>query len=154
MANMPAPAVEFPLPKSPVPFEPAPELLALSRQAPVLRTVLPGNHPAWLVTGFAQVREVLVDPPFSRAQVSSPGRERRGLEDLDITRPAGAHIGFGVGAHHCLGAQLARVELAEAFRGLLGRLPGLRLAVDPSELRFKEKMTITSLEELPVTWDS
>jgi cytochrome P450 len=74
--------------------------------------------------------------------------------DLDITRPAGAHIGFGVGAHHCLGAQLARVELAEAFRGLLGRLPGLRLAVDPSELRFKEKMTITSLEELPVTWDS
>ena len=46
------------------------------------------------------------------------------------------------------------MELAEAFRGLLGRLPGLRLAVDASELRFKEKMTITSLEELPVTWDA
>ena len=74
--------------------------------------------------------------------------------DLDIARPAGAHIGFGVGAHHCLGAQLARVELAEAFRGLLGRLPGLRLAVDASELRFKEKMTITSVVELPVTWDA
>jgi cytochrome P450 len=80
MASMPAPVVEFPLPTSPVPFEPAPELLALSRQAPVLRTVLPGNQTAWLVTGFEQVREVLVDPRFSRALVSSPGRERRGLE--------------------------------------------------------------------------
>jgi hypothetical protein len=30
MASMPAPVVEFPLPTSPVPFEPAPELLALS----------------------------------------------------------------------------------------------------------------------------
>jgi len=45
------------------------------------------------------------------------------------------------------------VELAEAFRGLLGQLPGLRLAAGAGELRFKEKMTITSLEELPVTWD-
>jgi cytochrome P450 len=403
MTSVPAPVIEFPLPTSPVPFEPAPELLALSRQAPVLQTVLPGNQTAWLVTGFEQVREVLVDPRFSRALVGSPGREKRGLEfvtakslmgmdppehtrlrklvagaftarrmhqlapqvaaivdelidrmragprpadlvsafslplpvrvicrmlgvppedqdrfhawsdtlvgdwsrdrgemaaamramasyiagliaakraqpaddllsaliaardnedrlsedelvqmsiaillgghettanqinlsllalldhpaqlarlragpellpgaveelirfvqltstlppgrvtteevtlggvvipagdlvfplfgianrdpavfadpdDLDIARPAGSHIGFGVGAHHCLGAQLARVELAEAFRGLLGRLPGLGLAVDASELRFKEKMTITSLEELPVTWDS
>jgi hypothetical protein len=44
--------------------------------------------------------------------------------------------------------------LAEAFRGLLARLPGLRLAVDASELRFKEKMTITSVVELPVTWEA
>jgi cytochrome P450 len=73
---------------------------------------------------------------------------------FDITRPAGTHLGFGFGAHHCLGAQLARIELQEAFRGLLGRLPGLRLAVAADELRFKEKMTITSVHELPVTWDS
>jgi cytochrome P450 len=58
------------------------------------------------------------------------------------------------GAHHCLGAQLARIELQEAFRGLLSRLPGLRLAVSASELRYKENMTINSLHELPVTWDS
>jgi cytochrome P450 len=73
---------------------------------------------------------------------------------FDITRPVGTHLGFGFGAHHCLGAQLARIELQEAFRGLLGRLPGLRLAVPADELRFKEKMTITSVYELPVTWDS
>jgi hypothetical protein len=32
--------------------------------------------------------------------------------------------------------------------------PAPELTVDAGELRFKEKMTITSLEELPVTWDS
>jgi cytochrome P450 len=74
-------------------------------------------------------------------------------DDLDITRPHGSHVGFGFGAHHCLGAQLARTELQEAFRGLLGRLPGLRLAREAGELRYKEKMAITSVEELPVTWD-
>jgi cytochrome P450 len=75
-------------------------------------------------------------------------------DTFDITRPPGSHLGFGVGAHHCLGAQLARVELQGAFRGLLGRLPGLRLAVGAGQLRFKENMTITSVTELPVIWDS
>lgn len=42
---------------------------------------------------------------------------------FDVTRDAASHLSFGAGVHHCLGAQLARVELQEAFRGLIGRLP-------------------------------
>ena len=42
--------------------------------------------------------------------------------------------------------------LQEALRGLLGRLPGLRVTVPDSELRFKSGMTLRSLESLPVTW--
>ena len=61
-------------------------------------------------------------------------------------------LAFGAGVHHCLGAQLARVELQEAFRGLIGRLPGLRLAVPASDLEFKPGMAIHSLRELPVLW--
>ena len=73
---------------------------------------------------------------------------------FDITRePALGHLTFGAGAHHCLGAQLARMELQEAFRGLIGRLPGLRLAVPTSELQFKPGMAIHSLRALPVRWD-
>lgn len=72
---------------------------------------------------------------------------------LDVTRDATSHLAFGAGVHHCLGAQLARVELQEAFRGLIGRLPGLRLAVSASELEFKPGMAIHSLRELPVFWD-
>ena len=72
---------------------------------------------------------------------------------FDVTRDAASHLSFGAGVHHCLGAQLARVELQEAFRGLIGRLPGLRLAVPASELEFKPGMAIHSLRELPVLWD-
>lgn len=72
---------------------------------------------------------------------------------FDITRDASGHLTFGAGLHHCLGAQLARVELQEALRGLIGRLPGLRLAVPASELQFKPGMAIHSLRELPVLWD-
>ncbi len=71
---------------------------------------------------------------------------------FDVTRDAASHLSFGAGVHHCLGAQLARVELQEAMRGLIGRLPGLRLAVPASELAFKPGMAIHSLRELPVLW--
>jgi cytochrome P450 len=71
---------------------------------------------------------------------------------FDVTRDAASHLTFGAGVHHCLGAQLVRVELQEAFRGLIGRLPGLRLAVPASELEFKPGMAIHSLRELPVCW--
>ena len=71
---------------------------------------------------------------------------------FDVTRDAASHLSFGAGVHHCLGAQLARVELQEAFRGLIGRLPGLRLAVPASELEFKPGMAIHSLRELPILW--
>jgi cytochrome P450 len=73
---------------------------------------------------------------------------------LDVGRQLVSHLGFGAGAHHCLGAQLARMELQEAFRGLLGGLPGLRLAVPASELNYKPGMAIFSLRELPVGWDT
>lgn len=72
---------------------------------------------------------------------------------FDVTRDAASHLSFGAGLHHCLGAQLARLELQEAFRGLIGRLPGLRLAVPAGELEFKPGMAIHSLRELPVRWD-
>ena len=71
---------------------------------------------------------------------------------LDVARQIVGHLGFGAGAHHCLGAQLARMELQEAFRGLLGRLPGLRLAVPASELSYKPGMAMFSPRELPVSW--
>jgi cytochrome P450 len=72
---------------------------------------------------------------------------------LDVGRAPKTHLGFGAGAHHCLGAQLARLELQEAFRGLLTRLPGLRMTVPMSELEFREGQVIASMRELPVTWD-
>jgi cytochrome P450 len=71
---------------------------------------------------------------------------------FDIGRAPVSHLAFGGGFHHCLGAQLARVELQEAVRGLLARLPGLELAVPADQLAFKPGMAIHNLSELPVTW--
>jgi cytochrome P450 len=52
-------------------------------------------------------------------------------EEFDITRPPGpAHIGFGVGPHFCVGAVLARREIAVTLQLLTRRLPRLRLVPD------------------------
>jgi cytochrome P450 len=71
---------------------------------------------------------------------------------LDVTRPETVHVAFGAGVHHCLGAQLARLELQEALKGLLGRMPGLEIAEPVAELSFKEGMVVRSLRALPVRW--
>ncbi|MEB3019449.1 cytochrome P450 [[Mycobacterium] crassicus] len=41
--------------------------------------------------------------------------------EFDITRKPNPHIGFGHGAHFCLGAHLARLELRVLYEELLGR---------------------------------
>jgi cytochrome P450 len=64
------------------------------------------------------------------------------------------HLGFGRGPHFCLGAPLARLEAEIALGTLLRRLPGLRLAVAPDELRWRPVPLFRSLVALPVAWDS
>ena len=72
---------------------------------------------------------------------------------LDLLREPKPHVTFGAGTHHCLGAQLARMELQEGFRGLLTRLPGLRMVVPLSAVEFREGHLLASMRELPGTWD-
>jgi cytochrome P450 len=73
-------------------------------------------------------------------------------ERVDITRSPNPHLGFGHGVHHCLGAQLARVELQVALGALLARCPDLRLAVAAAELAWRPGMAIRGPLALPVTW--
>lgn len=82
---------------------------------------------------------------FDPAFVDQPDR-------LDVNRNCRGHLGFGYGVHQCLGQNLARAELQIALTTLVRRLPGLRLAVEPDQLRFHNDKEIYGVEELPVTW--
>ena len=74
-------------------------------------------------------------------------------DTLDLGAERERHIGFGRGSHFCLGAPLARLE-TEIALGTLLRLPGLRLAVAESELRWRPVPLFRSLVALPVAWDA
>jgi len=63
------------------------------------------------------------------------------------------HLGFGHGVHHCIGAELARLEMQIVWTTLFQRIPTLRLAKPFDELERKEGAVIYGLWELPVTWD-
>jgi cytochrome P450 len=71
---------------------------------------------------------------------------------LDISRNDGPNLGFGHGVHYCLGAPLARLETRVAFEALLGRHPGLRLAVGRDALTWAhgDGLVLRGLTSLPV----
>ncbi|MEV5600201.1 cytochrome P450 [Streptomyces sp. NPDC052299] len=68
-------------------------------------------------------------------------------DTLDLARRENPHITFGAGIHFCLGAPLARVELAASFGELLRKAPGLRLAAEPE---WNPGYVIRGLKELRV----
>ncbi|TCC61937.1 cytochrome P450 [Kribbella pittospori] len=94
---------------------------------------------------------------FLVAALSSANRDERAFPDpdrLELTRKAAGHVAFGFGPHQCLGQQLARVELQEAFSRLYRRIPTLRLAVPFEEIEFKDNTLVYGVTALPVSWDT
>jgi cytochrome P450 len=52
-------------------------------------------------------------------------------DEFDVDRAPNNHLAFGVGVHFCLGAPLARMELAESVTALFATFPDLALAGEP-----------------------
>ncbi|SPP96158.1 Cytochrome P450 (fragment) [Bradyrhizobium vignae] len=75
-------------------------------------------------------------------------------ESLDLERKPNRHISFGTGIHFCLGHQLARIEAACALEALFARWPKLRLAVEPSQIRWRRRPGLRAIEKLPVLDDA
>ncbi|MGW1052452.1 cytochrome P450 [Streptomyces sp. NPDC002586] len=66
---------------------------------------------------------------------------------LDLTRADNPHISFSAGIHYCIGAPLARIELAASMTALLRQAPTLTLAAEPER---KPNFVIRGLEGLSV----
>jgi cytochrome P450 len=75
------------------------------------------------------------------ARFDEPGR-------LDLRRPDNTPLSFGWGAHHCIGAPLARMEAEIAFNALFARFPTMELA--RSEARWRPSFTLRGLLDLPL----
>lgn len=94
------------------------------------------------------VQPVIVSANYDPRQYAGPDR-------LDVTRQrhghGDGHVGFGHGAHYCLGAALARQEGEVALHALFDRFEGLALAVDPKDLEWQPRPGSRRLGELPVT---
>jgi cytochrome P450 len=94
------------------------------------------------------------------AVLVSANRDPRVYADpdrLDVTRrPVGGHgeghVGFGFGAHYCLGAALARQEGEIALRALFDRFPDLALdtAAGAGEPDWEPVPTMRRLATLPL----
>ena len=88
------------------------------------------------------------------AVTASANRDPEGWDapdelDIEADRDRAKPLTFGAGPHFCLGANLARAELQEAFAFLSQRMPGLELDGKPV---FDSPLGVYGLDSLPIRW--
>jgi cytochrome P450 len=71
---------------------------------------------------------------------------------IDLTRKPNPHVAFGHGPHHCIGAQLARLELQEALKAILARFPDLRLADGREGVKWEYGVIVRGPSLLRIAW--
>ena len=67
---------------------------------------------------------------------------------MDLTRETNQHIAFGAGIHFCIGAPLARLEMAISLPALIERFPTLELAAEPSR---RPTFVLRGYDAIPAT---
>ncbi len=110
------------------------------------------------IGGVPVAAGTLVQLRFSSANRDETVFERP--DQLNVERDNARHnVAFGHGVHMCIGASLARKELAVAFRVLLERLDDFELACSPDELVYAPNVLLRGVARLPIrfrtrsTWE-
>lgn len=101
--------------------------------------ILRFDPPLHLFTRWAYEPVEVMGHRFARGEqiallLAAAGRDPRACENperFNPARPVKPHLAFGAGVHFCLGAPLARLELAVALPVLFARCPDLRLSAPP-----------------------
>lgn len=130
--------------------------------APVIEEVIRYEGPVERATmRFAAAEIALHGATIRRGDavslvLASAHRDDRAFARPDVFDPArtGArHLGFGLGAHYCLGAPLARLEARVALDTLLDRLPAVQLAAPAADLRWQTNPIVRGPKRLPLRWE-
>ncbi|MFD2499830.1 cytochrome P450 [Rhizorhabdus histidinilytica] len=86
---------------------------------------------------------------------AAANRDPERFEEPELFNPergnAGQHTSFGIGAHFCLGATLARIEIETMIRQLAERLPGIKL-VPGQQPDYLPNTSFRGLRRLQVSW--
>jgi cytochrome P450 len=119
------------------------------------------DSPIQFTARVAMKEQVLAGRTFMRGDgvvlmIGSANRDPEAFEDpdrFDITRyhgrePAARHLAFSMGAHHCLGVQLARMEMDVALRALVRQAPQMTVLTD--EPVYRNLFLFRGPEHLPV----
>lgn len=69
-------------------------------------------------------------------------------DGLNLERDSNPHIAFGAGIHFCIGAPLARLEMAVSLPALIGRFPNLKLAGEPER---RPTFVLRGYDRIPVS---
>jgi len=120
----------------------------------MLRWVTPIKNMARTATRDVEVRgETIREGDKVLLLYPSANRDERVFPDgdrFDVERNPNPHVAFGgYGAHFCLGASLARLELRVMFEELVKALPDLELATD-EPLPLRPSNFIAGIERMPV----
>ncbi|WP_234046970.1 cytochrome P450 [Streptomyces adelaidensis] len=124
-----------------------------------LRMSMPNPHnggmPRYALTDF-EIDEVTIRTgDFVLLNIIAANHDETAFADpgrADVTRDTTGSLMFGHGAHYCVGATLARMQLQVVLTQLVARFPTLRLAVGVEDLRLRHNTLIGGLIQLPVTW--
>ncbi|MCB1410932.1 MAG: cytochrome P450, partial [Rhodobacteraceae bacterium] len=114
--------------------------LSPERLEPTIEETLRVDPPLHMFTRWAYERIEVMGHVFEPGDevgvmLAAAGRDPGQWDDpgrFDPGRPAKPHLAFGVGLHFCVGAPLARLELAKALPILFQEAPGLHLAAPPA----------------------
>jgi cholest-4-en-3-one 26-monooxygenase len=69
-------------------------------------------------------------------------------DELRLDRDPNPHVAFGIGTHYCLGANLARAEVAVVFEELFRRLSDIEIS-DPAALARGDSALVLAIQHLP-----
>jgi cytochrome P450 family 142 subfamily A polypeptide 1 len=84
----------------------------------------------------------------------SANRDERVIEDPDqfrIDRDPNPHLGFGIGPHYCLGANLAKLEVKVVFEELFERLRDIEVKPGAAAERADNALVL-AIEHLPAVF--